>query len=84
MSGGDKNPQGISLMVQWLVKTLHFHCRGHRFDPGQGTKIPAAWQKKQKNKKTPSDFILDSELVTEKGRHSAAFSLLNQSSLYLK
>ena len=63
-------------MVQWLVKILRFHCRGHKFDPGQGTKIPAAWQKKKK-KKDPSDFILDSEPMTEKGRHSAAFSLLN-------
>ena len=59
-----------------MVKILRFHCRGHKFDPGQGTKIPAAWQKKKK-KKDPSDFILDSEPMTEKGRHSAAFSLLN-------
>ena len=32
---------------------------------------------KKKKKKDPSDFILDSEPMTEKGRHSAAFSLLN-------
>jgi len=35
-----------------VVKTLHFHCRGHRFGPlfpGQGTKIPlASWHKKKK------------------------------------
>ena len=40
-----------------MVKTLHFHCRGHRFGPlfpGQGTKIPlASWQKKKKKE----DFI---------------------------
>ena len=29
-------------MSQWL--RLHFHYRGHRFNPGQGTKIPQAWQ----------------------------------------
>ena len=23
-----------------VIKTLSFHCRGHRFNPGRGTKIP--------------------------------------------
>ena len=49
MSGTDqKTPQGTSLVFQWLVKPLHFHCRGHWFDPCQGTKITAAWPKKKK------------------------------------
>ena len=34
-----------------MVKTLHFHCRGHGFIPGQGTKIPV-WPKKKKKKQT--------------------------------
>ena len=38
----------------------------------------------QKKKKNPSDFILDSEPVTEKRRHSAAFSLLNPNLVALK
>ena len=39
-----------------VVKTLHFHCRGRGFIPGQGTKIPHAsrcgqkWKKKKKKK----------------------------------
>ena len=32
-----------------MVGTPCFHCRGHRFNPGQGTKIPhALWTKKKK------------------------------------
>ena len=23
-----------------VIKTLSFHCKGHRFNPGRGTKIP--------------------------------------------
>ena len=33
-----------------VVKTLHFHCRGHEFDPGWRTKIPQATQCGQKKK----------------------------------
>ena len=34
-----------------VVKTLSFHCRGHRFDPCWGARIPHAVQCGQKNKK---------------------------------
>ena len=34
-----------------VVKTLHFHCRGHEFDPGWRTKISQATQCGQKKKK---------------------------------
>lgn len=37
------------------VKTLALECRGHRFDPSQGTEIPhAAWhsQKERKQRNT--------------------------------
>ena len=33
-----------------MVKTPHFHCRGHRFDPWSGSQDPTsheAWQKKK-------------------------------------
>ena len=36
-----------------MVKTLRFHCRGHRFDPWSGNCDPtcrAAWPKKKKTK----------------------------------
>ena len=26
-----------------VVKTLHFHCRGHRFDPWSGNYDPTCW-----------------------------------------
>lgn len=35
------------------VKTLHFHCRGYKFGPWLGYKIPhavVAWPKKKKKK----------------------------------
>ena len=36
-----------------MVKTLHFHCRGHRFDPWSGkTKIPYVVRCGQKKKKS--------------------------------
>ena len=32
-----------------MVRTLRFHCRGHRVDPWWGTKIPqAAWPGKKR------------------------------------
>ena len=31
-----------------MVKTASFHCRGHGFDPGQGTKILYTMQPKNK------------------------------------
>ena len=34
-----------------MVRTLSFHCRGHRFDPGLGTKILRAAPHCQKKKK---------------------------------
>ena len=37
-----------------LVKTPHFHCRGHRFDPwlgNQGPASPTLWPKQNKNSK---------------------------------
>ena len=34
-----------------MVKTASFHCRGHGFDPGQGTKILHTVQQKKKRKK---------------------------------
>ena len=34
-----------------MVKTASFHCRGHGFDPGQGTKILHTVQPKKKKKK---------------------------------
>ena len=33
-----------------LVRTPHFHCRGHRLIPGWGTKIPHADQPKKERK----------------------------------
>lgn len=38
-----------------MVDTPHFHCRGRRFDPGGGTKIPQASQHSQKLKKKRND-----------------------------
>ena len=42
-----------------VVKTASFHCRGHGFDPGQGTKIlhtvkPKKKKEKKKKEKTKS------------------------------
>ena len=37
-----------------VVKTPRFQCRGHWFDPGQGTKIPYAVPCSQNNKKIPN------------------------------
>ena len=31
-----------------VVKTLHFHCRGHKFNPWSGSKVPHATQCSQK------------------------------------
>ena len=33
-----------------MVKNPHFHCRGHGFDPGRGTKIPHVTRCGQKKK----------------------------------
>ena len=32
------------------VRTLHFHCRGHGFDPWSGNSDPACLKKKKKKK----------------------------------
>ena len=39
-----------------MVKTASFHCRGHGFDPGQGTKILYTVQPKKKKKFTNYNF----------------------------
>ena len=37
------------------VETLRFHCRGPRFEPWSGTKIPQATRHNQKRKNLPRD-----------------------------
>ena len=41
------------MVVQWLVRTLRFHCRGPSSVPGQETKIPQAaqWGQEKKERK---------------------------------
>lgn len=48
-----------------VVKTLLFHCRGHRFDPWLGTKIPHALQhgQKKREKTTTAKSHHDSTLL---------------------
>ena len=41
-----------------LVKTLCFHCRGHRFDHGWGTKVAYASRCSQKVKKIAKIWVL--------------------------
>ena len=43
-----------------MVKTASFHCRGHGFDPGQGTKILYTVQPK---KKKNSLIIIFNQLI---------------------
>ena len=38
-----------------MVRMPHFHCTGHGFNPGQGTKIPQAAQRSQKKKEREKD-----------------------------
>ena len=42
-----------------VVKTLHFHCRGHEFDPGWRTKISQATQCGQKKKRNQLKKLID-------------------------
>ena len=44
-----------------MVKTASFHCRGHGFDPGQGTKILYTVQPKKKKKN--SLIIIFNQLI---------------------
>jgi len=48
------------------VKTLSFHSKWCRFDPGRGTKIPPCGQKKSFNKKTTAET--SPKRVGEEGR----------------
>ena len=41
-----------------VVRTPHFHCRGYRFDPWLGTKIPQAMQGSQLKKRGKEKTII--------------------------
>ena len=58
-----------------VVKTLHFQCRGHRFDPRSGHQDPAChmvWPKTflnylKKKKKEASECCVEDRLHNESG-----------------
>ena len=61
-----------------VVKTLHFQCRGHRFDPRSGNQDPACHmvqpkpflndlKKKKKKKKEASECCVEDRLHNESG-----------------
>ena len=39
-----------------VVKTAHFQCKGHRFDPGPGTEIPRVWPESNINLNEENKF----------------------------
>ena len=50
-----------------MVRIPSFHCRGHGFDPGWGTKILHAVRPKIKNKKEQNEAeLMTTEAVSEK------------------
>ena len=59
------------MVVQWLVRTLRFHCRGPSSVPGQETKIPQAaqWGQEKKERKK------ENERMCEGGKKTANASI---------